>query len=548
MTLELSSNENTEICRVNQSGVLEDILVGAQKPTRYIGAEINMIRKDPSQVKLRVALAFPDAYEVGMSHLGLKVLYSIVNNRPELAAERVFAPWTDMERLMRSRNLTLCTLESGSPLRDFDLVGFSLQYELCAATVLMMLDLGRIPLRSKERTASDPLIIAGGPIAANPLPLSPFIDAFVIGDGEEVILEIADLLVDLKGRDDSRDARLRALHDVPGVYVPQLHETGRRVTRRVCVDLDKAPYPTAPIVPFCETVHDRVGFEVARGCTRGCRFCQAGILYRPVRERSIQCILSGIRESLKNTGWEEVSLLSLSTGDYSGIKSLVRRAAAEFGRDMVALSLPSLRTETLDEEVAEAIRSVRKTGFTLAPEAGTDRLRRVINKGNTEEDLERSVKTAFRQGWQGVKLYFMIGLPTEQDEDVDGIARLIAKASKWTRGGKLTASVSTFVPKPHTPFQWAEQLSMEETRRRQRLIGRFFRGGRVRVKFHDARTTYLEGILARGDQALADVIESAYRKGARFDGWEECFNLDRWMEAFAERGIDPDSYLREREA
>jgi len=531
------------VCPLNG---LERLLPSVQKPARYLGHEINAVHKDPSKVKVHVGLAFPDVYEVGMSHLGLKILYSIINGQPDFYAERAFAPWTDMEAVMKENHTPLSTLETGTPLSELDLLGFSLQYELCATNVLQMLDLSHIPLHSANRRPQDPFVIGGGPGAFNPVPLAPFFDAFAIGDGEEVILELAATLARWKEDGSSREDLLTEWKKIPGVFVPSLYSAGETVCRRITAELDETNFPSRLVVPFCETVHDRIGIEIARGCTRGCRFCQAGMLYRPVRERQAKTILELARNNIAGTGWEEVSLLSLSAGDYSAIGHLIRQMCEDFGPDMVALSLPSLRTDTFDGEIAEQIRKVRKTGFTLAPEAGTDRLRRIINKGNSEEDLERAVTIAFERGWQSVKLYFMVGLPHESDEDLDGIIGLIRKAPKWARGGKITASVSTFVPKPHTPFQWAGQLSVEETIRRQNYIRRYFQKGRARVKFHNPQATFLEGVLARGDERLSEVVERAFNKGARFDGWNEHLKCGIWMEAFQEAGIDPERYLEPR--
>ncbi|AFM24256.1 TIGR03936 family radical SAM-associated protein [Desulfomonile tiedjei] len=525
---------------------LEKILVHVQKPARYIGEEINAIRKDVSKVNLRIGLCFPDVYEVGMSHLGLKILYSIVNARTDLYAERVFAPWPDMEDQMRRNGLKLVTLETGTPVADLDLVGFSLQYELCATTVLQILDLAGIPLRANDRTSDHPFVIGGGPVAFNPVPLSPFFDAFVIGDGEEAILEVSAAHCVWKQRNAPREELLRMWKEIPGVFVPSLHTPRDIIQRRVTTDLEKSDFPSAFIVPFCETVHDRIGVEVARGCTRGCRFCQAGMIYRPVREKSVQRVLHLAEQNLRSTGWEEVALLSLSTGDHSCISDLIGCMVQKFGSEKIAVSLPSLRTDTFNTDMGEQIRRVRKTGFTLAPEAGTERLRKIINKGNTEEDLQRAITAAFDLGWQSVKLYFMIGLPHETDEDLDGIVTLVRKAFKWAKGGKVTASISTFVPKAHTPFQWAEQISIEETVRRQQHIRKSFGRGRIQVKFHDPRVSFLEGVFARADEKVSDAIEIAFRKGARFDGWDDQLKFDIWMDAFSESGIDPERYLAAR--
>jgi radical SAM family uncharacterized protein/radical SAM-linked protein len=529
------------------AGTDSDVLSRVEKPARYVGQEVNVVRKDLDTIGLHMALAFPDVYEVGMSHLGLKILYSVINARPDLYAERVFAPWPDMEALLRQEDKQLRTLETGTPLREMDFIGFSLQYELCASNVLQMLDLAKIPLRSHSRERDHPLVVGGGPGSFNPAPLSPFFDAFVIGDGEDVILDMANAHLQWKVQQGSRKELLTEWKRIPGVYVPSLYEEGDVVCKRVVSDLNQTPYPTDLVVPFCETVHDRIGLEIARGCTRGCRFCQAGMIYRPVREREARSIIDLAHNSLASTGWEEIALLSLSSGDYSCIGDLIRRFTRDFAHDKVALSLPSLRTDSFDAEMAEEIRKVRKTGFTLAPEAGSERLRRIINKGNTEEDLQRAVTTAFDRGWKAVKLYFMIGLPFETDEDIKGIVGLIRKASSWSKGGRITASVSTFVPKSHTPFQWCEQIGIEEIKRRQHHIRQFFRKGKTRVKFHDPRTSFLEGVFARGDEQLAKVIESAFRKGARFDGWDEHLKFDTWMDSFEEMEIDPSDYLKPRE-
>jgi radical SAM family uncharacterized protein/radical SAM-linked protein len=494
-----------------------------------------------------MALAFPDVYEIGMSHLGLKILYDVINARDGLYAERVFAPWPDMERVMRENKIPLKTLESKTPLQNLDLIGFSLQYELCATTVLQMLDLGGIPLRSALRSDGDPLVIAGGPVSLNPNPLSAFIDAFVMGDGEDVILEVACQCIHSKGKKESRRDLLERMKALEGVYVPLLHRQGDVIKKRVVADLDKAHFPTEIIVPFAETVHDRVGVEVARGCTRGCRFCQAGMVYRPVRERSQSTVTRLVKESLGSTGYDEVALLSLSTGDYSGISPLIKKLNEDLAPEMTAISLPSLRTDTFDAQMAEEIRKVRKTGFTLAPEAGSDRLRRIINKGNSEEDLEYALTKAFEYGWTAVKLYFMIGLPLETDTDLDGIVKLLRKAEKLSKGKKITAAVSCFVPKAHTPFQWAEQIGLNELERKQRYLKDSLYRSRVRLKFHSRKMSYLEGILARGDSRLCPVIETAYAKGARFDGWDDQLKFQLWLDALVENNVDPDEFLGPRE-
>lgn len=523
-----------------------DLMFRVQKPVRYLGQELNTVRKDPKRVDLRIALAFPDLYEIGQSHLGLKILYAVVNAYPKLYGERVFAPSPDMEQIMRATKEPLRTLETGTPLYAMDFVGFSLQYELAATTVLLMLDLGGIPLRAGDRSKKHPFIVGGGPIAFNPLPLTPFFDAFAIGDGEELIVELAQTQVRWKKEGGDRKDLLSEWKKIPGVFVPDLHREGEIIHRRILPDLERAPFPTRLVVPYCEIVHDRVGIEISRGCTRGCRFCQAGMLYRPVRERSPERILELTQESVSATGWEEVALLSLSSGDYSGFEQLIQDITSYLALQGVALSLPSLRTDTFSESMAAQIRKVRKTGFTLAPEAGTERLRRIINKGNTEEDLRHAISTAFAYGWQAVKLYFMIGLPTESEEDLDGIIDLIFKAARWAQGGKITASVSTFVPKSHTPFQWAEQIPAAETRRRQAYLRNRLRRRSVQLKFHDERISFLEGVIARGDNRLSDVIECAYRKGARLDSWDDQLRFPLWEESFGEKGISPEDYLEAR--
>ncbi|MGO8822490.1 MAG: TIGR03960 family B12-binding radical SAM protein [Desulfomonilaceae bacterium] len=523
-----------------------DVLSVVRKPARYIGGEFNSVYKETDKTWVRIALAFPDVYEVGMSHLGLKILYNILNTQENIYAERVFAPWPDMEQQMREKGIPLLTLETCHEVRKMDIVGFSLQYELCSTTVLQMLDLAGIPLHSSARGERDPLILGGGPACFNPMPMSNFFDAFLIGDGEEAILEICDKLKSWKNKGGDRIGLLSELKEIKGVFVPSLHNFGETVTRRIVPDLDAVGFPRNFVVPFCDITHDRIGLEIARGCTRGCRFCQAGMIYRPVRERQHEGLLNISRELLQSTGWDQIGLLSLSSGDYSCIGPLVKALTREFSDKKIAISLPSLRTDTFDSELASEIRKVRKTGFTMAPEAGTERLRRVINKGNSEEDLKNAIISAFREGWKAVKLYFMIGLPTETEEDLEGIVNLIFKASRWARAGQIRASISTFVPKSHTPFQWVAQISLEETFRRQMFIKDLMRRKSASLKFHNPKMSFLEGIFARGDKDLGRVIETAFRKGARFDGWDERLDFQLWLDSFDELGLDPNSYLDER--
>jgi radical SAM family uncharacterized protein/radical SAM-linked protein len=534
------------------------------KPSRYLGREVNAVRKDPSAVRTTVALAFPDTYEIGMSHLGLQILYRTLNDRSDTAAERVFAPWLDMEARLRKRGWPLHSLESGRPLAAFDIVGFSLQYELSYTNLLNMLDLGGIPLHSDERGERDPLVLAGGPGAFNPEPLADFLDAVLLGDGEEAVHEIVETHQAWKGSGSSRAVLLEALARIPGVYVPSLvrvdyHPDGRiralagpdgrpaRIKKRVVLDLDRSPYPEAPVIPYMQIVHDRSVIEVARGCPWWCRFCQASVLYAPLRERSPETILDLAERALRSTGHEEISLASLSTGDYGGFSSLVGRVMARYGSERISVSLPSLRVDTVTPEVMAAIRTVRKTGFTIAPEAATPRLRAVISKGLDEGVLEETVRHIFAEGWDTVKLYFMVGLPTETQEDVEGIARMARRVQEigrkaGGRGKQVNVGVSTFVPKPHTPFQWIGQIPLEEVRARQGFLRRALRRPGLFYKGHDPEVSFLEAVFSRGDRRLGPAIEQAWREGARFDGWSECFDLTRWLRAFESAGLDPSYY------
>ncbi|MGR6835376.1 TIGR03960 family B12-binding radical SAM protein [Syntrophomonas erecta] len=542
------------------------ILPRVAKPARYTGNELNVIHKDWEKSRVKMVFAFPDVYEVGMSHIGGKILYGLVNEQTPHLMERTFAPWPDMEQIMREEKISLFALESFRPWADFDVVGFSLQYELSITNVLNMLDLARIPLRSQERDSTHPLVIAGGPVTFNPEPFAEFIDAFFIGDGEEVLPEFLDCWD--SNRDKPREERLRLIANIPGIYVPALYsanyddkgliksmlpdvpEIPVSVRKRVLKDLDQAYFPSRPIVPYMQVVHDRAVLEVMRGCQRGCRFCHAGIVYRPVREKSIATLKKQADAQLKNTGYEEISLASLSTLDYSGVNTLVRDLVADYGEKGIGVALPSLRVDAFSIDLANEVQKVRKTTLTLAPEAGTQRLRDVINKNINSEQLFKAVEAAFKSGWLSVKLYFMIGLPTETFEDLDGILDLLEQVKKIgnrysRRPVEIRASMACFVPKAHTPFQWQRQNTIDELREKIRyMTGR--RKKHIKLSFHDSETSYLEGVIARGDRRLSGAIYRAWELGCKFDGWSEYFRFDLWQQAFKECGINVDDYTRER--
>ncbi len=519
----------------------QDFLPLVQKPARYINSEVNAVHKDWSTVRTKVCLFFPDTYEVGMSHLGLRILYDILNSRPDTACERVFSPWNDYEERLRTAGHPLSSLESGVPLAEFDIIGITLQYELSYTNILNGLELARIPLHAAERTDAHPVIVAGGPCAVNPEPLAEFIDVFFIGEAEEAVHE----LIELKQQHPGKRSFLEAVAEHGGFYVPVLG--GGPVRRRFLASIDKAPYPSRPILPLLKPVHDRVTVEIARGCIRGCRFCQAGIIYRPFRERSADRVRDILRESLACTGYEELSLASLSSGDYSSIEPLISELMETYRDSRVSVSLPSLRIGTLTPGMIRAIAGTRKTGFTLAPEAATERLRRVINKPVSDQDLLDAAAAIFANGWNVLKLYFMIGLPTETDQDLDGIIRLgtelLAQGKRFSkRHVQINISVSTFVPKPHTPFQWFGQAPIEEIRRKQAYLQKGLRKRGINLKLHDPETSLLEGVFARGDRSVGRIIAAAVRSGCRFDGWSECFDFKKWAAAFRQFGIDPGAY------
>ncbi|NBH72524.1 TIGR03960 family B12-binding radical SAM protein [Clostridiaceae bacterium] len=557
----------------------DEILLSVQQPARYIGGEVNMCVKDPESVAIRFAMCFPDVYEIGMSHLGMQILYDMFNRREDVWCERVFSPWTDLDKIMRERRVPLFALESQDPVKEFDFLGITIQYEMCYTNILQILDLSGIPFHADERGDNDPIVIGGGPCAYNPEPLAPFFDLFYIGEGETRYDAIFDLYKNIRSSGGNRGDFLKAVAKIPGIYVPAFYDVAYqedgtiasfapnedgvpdRITKELVVDPDDAPYIENPIVPFIKVTQDRVVLEIQRGCIRGCRFCQAGNIYRPLREHSLEYLKKYAYQMLKSTGHEEISLSSLSSSDYSRLKELVAFLIEEFHGKGVNISLPSLRIDAFSLDVMSKVQDVKKSSLTFAPEAGTQRLRDVINKGLTEEAILNGAAEAFRGGWNRVKLYFMLGLPTETKEDMEGIALLAEKVAetfydevpKEKRNGKVqvTASSSFFVPKPFTPFQWARMCTQEEFLQRAYTVKDKFKEMKnrksLKYSYHDADVTILEGVLARGDRKIAAVLEEAYRKGALYDSWTEHFKNEIWMQAFEACQVSVDFYTtRER--
>ncbi len=547
---------------------LEQLLLTVQKPARYAGGEVGSVIKDKSEIDVRFAFCFPDSYEIGMSHLGMKILYSLFNSREDIWCERVFAPWPDFEKVMRENGIPLFALESRDAIKDFDFIGFTLQYELSYTNVVNMLDLAQVPVFSKDRDESHPVIVAGGPCACNAEPLADFIDIFFLGEGEKVDLEVMDLYKDFKTKGKSRKEFLIAASQIEGVYVPSLYDVSynedgtiksvtardgatEKIRKRIEENLNESFYPKTFVVPFIDVVHDRAVQEIFRGCIRGCRFCQAGFIYRPVREKSAKTVCKQAISLCESTGYEELSLSSLSTSDYTEIEPMLNELLDYTEKAKVSLSLPSLRIDNFSPELLEKVTRIKKSGLTFAPEAGTQRLRDVINKNITEDEILTACRTAFSGGYTAVKLYFMMGLPYETDEDIIGIANLAQKIVDefYTMPNKpkgksvnVSISVANFVPKPFTPFQFHPQITREEMIRKQQLLKDNIRSKKIDFKYHENKTSFLEGVFARGDRRLSDVIYEAVRLGCKFDGWDEYFELDKWLEAFEKCGVDPSFY------
>ncbi|WP_250277621.1 TIGR03960 family B12-binding radical SAM protein [[Clostridium] colinum] len=554
--------------------MIDEILMQVEKPARYIGNEINMVVKDPKDVDIRFAFCFPDNYEVGMSYVGLQILYFFMNRRDDLYCERVFAPWHDMEQKMRENNIELFTLETGTNVKNFDFVGFTLQYEMTYTNIINMLDLGKIPIWSKDRTEEDPIIIAGGPCAYNPEPLADIIDIFYIGEGEVKYDEFFDLYKEIKKQGGTKEDFYLKLLKMDGIYIPKFYnveykedgeikefkpihkEAPKKIKKVIVDDMDSVFYPDKQLVPLIDVVHDRVNLEVFRGCIRGCRFCQAGYVYRPVREKTSDAVLEKSKTLVETSGHEEVSLTSLSTADYREFRKLAEGLLEQFKDEKVNIALPSLRIDAFSLDLMQKVQGVRKSSLTFAPEAGTQRLRDVINKGITEEEILRGSSLAFEGGWDRVKLYFMVGLPTETDEDIKGISKLASDIvdkfyelpkEKRNRGVSVTVSSSCFVPKAFTPFQWSAQDTCEEFLRKQYLLKDSNERKQVKVNYHEPTVSSIEGILARGDRKVSKLIVKAWENGAKFDGWTESFKYDAWLKALEQTGLNREFYAnRER--
>ncbi|HAT4067194.1 TPA: TIGR03960 family B12-binding radical SAM protein [Clostridium perfringens] len=549
--------------------ITDDILYRVEKPSRYVGGELNEVIKDPKEVDIRFGFCFPDVYEVGMSHLGSRILYHVLNQRKDTYCERVYAPWPDMEKLMRENNIPLYALETKDPINEFNFLAFTLQYEMSYTNILNMLNMGGIPLRASERTENDPLVIAGGPCAYNPEPLYDIVDIFQLGEGEEGLNDLLDLYQ--KHKDNfNKEAYLREASHIPSVYIPSLYDVTynedgtikefipkyddvpKKVKKRIINNFDQVDFPESLIVPYSEIVHDRVVLELFRGCTNGCRFCQAGMIYRPVREKSRKTLLDQARKMLKATGYDEVSLVSLSTCDYSDIQGLVKDLIEEHGKNNVSVALPSIRVDAFSVDLLKEIQKVRKTGLTFAPEAGSQRMRDVINKGLTEERILEAAKNAFESGWSTIKLYFILGVPYETVEDAAEIGLLAEKIADQyfavpkhirNKGLRITVSTSILVPKPFTPFQWAPMEKMDIVTEKINAVKGAIKSRSIVYNYHEQKTSYMEAVLARGDRRLCDVLIKAYEKGAKFDGWSEYFDFELWQEALAECNVDGDFYV-----